>query len=215
MVEDKELRVYKKKTLVNLKPDSIIALKKDNETQVELYVTDINGLPYSVKNLSLSNTDGNIIVSNTLTGLQINISSQLLTIINSSLQSGDNISELTNDSGYISYLEKESGENIPSHTPVAIINNLAYKLSNLNPQHQFAFVGFSVNGTTQGQICKIQQIGELTLNGWGLTENTQYLAGNAGSIQTENLSNGFTKVVGYATTSNTLQIIKDYSTINR
>jgi len=112
----------------------------------------------------------------------------------------------------ISYI---SAEAIPSYTPVAIYNNLAYKLDASNTNHQFAFVGFSTNGTIAGQTCLIQQIGELELIGWGLTPNTQYLAGTAGTIVTNNTTpNNFTKVIGYATTSNKLQIIKDYTTIN-
>lgn len=215
MVMEKELSVYKKKSLTNLKPDSIIALKRDGETTSELYVTDINGVPYSIKSLNVVNTDGNLEVTTTSSNVRINVSNQLLSLIQNSLQPGDNISELNNDIGYISYLEKESAENIPSHTPIAILDNKAYKLNNLNPLHQFAFVGFSVNGTSIGQTCKIQQIGEITLNAWGLSENTQYLAGENGAIQTNNSSLGFTKVIGYATTSNSLQIIKDYNSVNK
>lgn len=110
----------------------------------------------------------------------------------------------------------ESGENIPSYTPIAIYNNLAYKLDASNPLHQFAFVGFSINGTTTGQNCEIQQIGKLTLLGWGLIQNQQYLAGINGTLITNNISSSnFTKVIGYATDTNTLQIIKDSITINK
>ena len=113
-------------------------------------------------------------------------------------------------------LSKVSGESIPSFTPVAIYNNLAYKLDASNPLHQFAFVGFSTNGTSIGQTCEIKQIGEVYLSGWGLIPNQQYLAGVNGTLITENLSSSnFTKVIGYATDSNTLQIIKDLTTINK
>lgn len=112
-------------------------------------------------------------------------------------------------------LTKISAENIPSYTPIAIYNNLAYKFDNLNPLHQFAFVGFSTNGTTIGQTCIIQQIGELTLTGWGLIPNSHYLASSNGLMQTDNLGLGFTKVIGYATSTNSLQIIKDTITINK
>lgn len=113
-------------------------------------------------------------------------------------------------------LVKVSAESIPSHTPVVIINNLAYKLNSSNPMHQFAFVGFSENGTSIGQNCQIKQIGEVFLFGWGLTPNQHYLAGINGTLITNNLSNtNFTKVIAYATDSNTLQIIKDSITINK
>ena len=113
-------------------------------------------------------------------------------------------------------LIKVSGESIPSHTPVAIINNLAYKLDSSNPLHQFAFVGFSENGTSIGGNCSIKQIGEIVLMGWGLIPNQHYLAGVNGTFITNNLSaTNFTKVIGYATDSNTMQIIKDSTTINK
>lgn len=118
----------------------------------------------------------------------------------------------TRPSNIVSYIAAES---IPSHTPVAIYNNLAYKLDASNINHQFAFVGFSKNGSSTGQNCLVQQVGEITLIGWGLIPNKQYLAGTNGTIVLDNITlNTFTKVVGYATTSDSLQIIKDYSTIN-
>jgi hypothetical protein len=123
---------------------------------------------------------------------------------------------LQGEKGEFDNLFRVSAEPIPSHTPVAIYNNLAYKLDASNTLHQFAFVGFSVNGTNTGQFCEIKVLGEITLVGWGLIPNQQYLAGINGTIITENLSiSNFTKVIGYATDSNTLQIIKDSITINK
>lgn len=123
---------------------------------------------------------------------------------------------LQGQKGEFDNLIKVSGEPIPSYTPVAIYNNLAYKLDSSNPLHQFAFVGFSVNGTNIGQNCEIQVLGELTLNGWGLIPNKQYLCGVSGSLITDNLSLlNFTKVIGYAVNSDKLQIIKDSITINK
>lgn len=118
--------------------------------------------------------------------------------------------------GVFENLIKVSAEPIPSHTPVAIYNNLAYKLDASNPLHQFAFFGFSVNGSNTGENCEIQVLGEITLSGWGLIPNQQYLSGVNGTLIVENLStSNFTKVIGYATNSNTLQIIKDSVTINK
>lgn len=113
-------------------------------------------------------------------------------------------------------ISKISGENINSHTPIAIINNLAYKLDSSNPLHQFAFAGFTEASSTIGNLCAIKQIGEVTLSGWGLTPNQNYLAGVNGTLITSNISSlNFTKVIGYATTADTLQIIKDSITINK
>lgn len=114
------------------------------------------------------------------------------------------------------FIIKISGENITSHTPIVLVNNLAYKLNSSNPLHQFAFVGFSEASSLAGQNCQIKQIGEVVLMGWGLIPNQHYLAGVNGTLITNNLSStNFTKVIGYAVDSNTLQIIKDSITINK
>jgi hypothetical protein len=113
-------------------------------------------------------------------------------------------------------ITKTSGENLNSHTPIALINNLAYKLDASNPLHQFAFVGFTEASSLIGQSCTIKQIGEVTLLGWDLIPNQHYLAGTNGTLIIENLSgSNFTKIIAYATDSNTLQIIKDSLTINK
>jgi len=110
---------------------------------------------------------------------------------------------------------KIAAESIPSHTPVAIVNNQAYKLDVSNPLHQFAFAGFSLNGTSAGFECIIKQSGEVYLGGWGLIPNQHYLAGINGTLITNNLSaTNFTKVIGYATTSDSLQIVTS-QTINK
>jgi hypothetical protein len=114
------------------------------------------------------------------------------------------------------FITKTAGENINSHAPVAIVNNLVYKLDASNPLHQFAFVGFTLTSVTMSNEVEIKQIGEIALNGWGLTPNQQYLAGVGGALITSNSSiSNFTKVIGYSTTSDTLQIIKDSITINK
>lgn len=220
-----EVKSYKVLTLPsNPQPNSIYWVKSYINNDVSGFITDIYGVPFPLKDLqggtitNVTNTDGNLVITG-ITNKIVNLNPSLLTLINNSLQVGGNISSLVNNVGFLTVndlpLQKVSGENIPSYTPIAIINNLAYKLDNLNSSHQFAFVGFSINGTSTGQICKVQQIGEVTLQGWNLTPNTQYLAGDTGALQTINNSAGFTKVIGYATTANSLQIIKDYTTINK
>lgn len=113
-------------------------------------------------------------------------------------------------------LEKESAEPIPSHTPIAVVNNRAHKFDASIEAHQFAFAGFSINGTSAGQICKIQERGELELQGWGLTAGAHYLSGITGTMIRENLSDtNFTKVIAYAVNTNIIKIINEYVTINK
>ena len=206
-----EVKSYKVLALpINPSPDSIYWVKGSSASDVIGYITDRNGVPYPLKDISgsggittLINTDGNLVITGADNKV-INISPALLSLINSALQPEDE-----------NTIEKVSAENIPSHTPIAIVNNQAYKFDASNINHQFAFAGFSKNGTTTGQTCLIQQQGEIELVGWGLTPNQQYLAGTSGAIVVDNTTlNNFTKVLGYATTMDTLQIIKDFSSVN-
>lgn len=222
MVTDIPVKIQIVKSLSNLKPSRIMVVKPDGDSDFSLYVTDKGGIPYPLKSSggSITNTDGNLTVTGSLIKI-INLNPSLLTLINSALKTGDNVSGLVNDAGYLTSIDlqkvsKIAAENINSHTPVAIVNNLAYKLDSSNPLHSFAFAGFSEVSSTIGNLCTIKQIGEITLNGWGLIPNKQYLAGINGTMITENLSNtNFTKIIGYATTVNSLQIIKDSLTINK
>ena len=190
--------------------NSIYWVKSSPSSVVSGFITDINGVPYPLKDLqgsggitTLINTDGNLVITG-VNNKVINIAPALLSLINSALQPEDE-----------NTIEKVSAENIPSHTPIAIVNNQAYKFDASNINHQFAFAGFSKNGTIIGQTCLIQQQGEIELVGWGLIPNQQYLAGTSGAIVVDNITlNNFTKVLGYATTTDTLQIIKDYSSVN-
>ena len=210
MTTDTPIKIQIVKSLSNLKPSRMIAVKADNESSFSLYVTDKVGVPYPLKDLQgsggitgLTNTDGNLVITG-VNNKVINITPALLSLINSALQPEDE-----------NAIEKVSAENIPSHTPIAIVNNQAYKFDASNINHQFAFAGFSKNGTISGQTCLIQQQGEIELIGWGLIPNQQYLAGTAGAIVVDNITlNNFTKVLGYATTTDTLQIIKDFSSVN-
>ena len=103
-----EVRAYKVTSLQGVKPNSIVALKVPNESNFELYVSDLQGVPYPLKDISggggviqsIVNTDGNITITGS-NNLTINITPSLLSVINSALQAGDNISDLNNDAEYI------------------------------------------------------------------------------------------------------------------
>jgi hypothetical protein len=103
-----QVRIYKEDSLAGVKPNSVVALKVPNEDKFELFVTDLQGVPYSLKTISggggaiqtITNTDGNITITGS-NNLTINITPSLLSVINSALQVGDNISDLNNDAGYI------------------------------------------------------------------------------------------------------------------
>jgi hypothetical protein len=100
---------YKVDSLTNLNPNSIVALKVAG-SKFELYVTDLQGVPYSLNATmdgaitSITNTDGNLTITGTTTKV-INISQALIDLINNSVQVGDNITDLLNDAGYITIVD--------------------------------------------------------------------------------------------------------------
>lgn len=95
------IKIQLVKTLADVEPSRIVAVKNDGDTTFSLYITDKQGVPFPIKDnsgiVAITNTDGNLDIN----GTEINISPTLLATISSALQSGDNISELTNDVGYI------------------------------------------------------------------------------------------------------------------
>lgn len=108
----------------------------------------------------------------------------------------------------------ESGEDITSHKPIAIVNNKAYLYDASNILHLHAFSGFSITGALQNEMLTVKQQGIVTLNGWGLTQAQTYLAGVSGNLATINTGLSFTRIIGYAEDSNSLLIIKESPIIN-
>jgi hypothetical protein len=105
------------------------------------------------------------------------------------------------------------GENINSHTPVVLINNMLYKMNNTNMLHQFSFVGFTkTSGIAGSDIEVIDKI--INLTGWGLVPGMHYLSGINGTVVTNVTSgNSFKKIIGFAQDADTLLIYKNYDSI--
>lgn len=104
----------------------------------------------------------------------------------------------------------QCGENINSHTPVALIGNMLYRMNYSNMLHQYVFLGFSFTSGVLGQNIEVEDI-LITLNGWGLLPNTNYLCGLNGALITENSQvNTFRKIIGFSQDSNTMLIYKNY-----
>lgn len=101
----KEIKSFKLTSLPSVLPaDSLFYVRRTPSSPVEIYITSLTGVPYPIKDLSgiqsVVNTDGTItVISGTNTNIRI--SSATMALINGALQSGDNISELFNDAGYI------------------------------------------------------------------------------------------------------------------
>lgn len=109
-----------------------------------------------------------------------------------------------------------SGEAIPSYTPVAVINGIAYRYDAADITHLMAFAGFSINGVSNtGETVLIRKTGIISLNGWGLTVGSHYLSGLDGAISTTlNPSALFKRVLGYAQTADKLNILNYNPVIN-
>lgn len=105
---DIPIKIQFVKALSNLKPNRLIVKKADNESVFSLFVTDKNSLPFAIKDntstgsgiQTLINIDGTLAITSGLNKV-INISPATMAVINSALQSGDNISTLNNNVGYI------------------------------------------------------------------------------------------------------------------
>jgi len=105
---DIPIKIQFVKALSNLKPNRLIVKKADNESVFSLFITDKNSLPFSIKDntsigsgiQTLINIDGTLSITSGLNKV-INISPTTMAVINSALQSGDNISTLNNNVGYI------------------------------------------------------------------------------------------------------------------
>ena len=100
---DIPIKIQFVKSLSNLKPSRMIAVKADGDTTFTLYVTDKNSLPYPLKDLTgsggitnVSNTDGNLVITG-INNKVINISPALLATINSALQSSDLPEQVTGE----------------------------------------------------------------------------------------------------------------------
>lgn len=130
----KEVKSYKLKVLPNNPiPNAILYVKSDTDTEVSMYITDFNGIPFPLKDeatgtggiQTISNSDGTISVLGT-NNTVLNLSTSIKNIINSALQPGANISELVNDENYITLADIPSQivdlQATPSNTNVAIEN---------------------------------------------------------------------------------------------
>lgn len=105
-----EIKSYKYLSLPSTPiKNAVLYVLDQNTNVVNTYITDLNGVPIPLKDLSgsftgvqtVTNLDGSITVSGLTTTPVVSISASMQSLINGALQSGDNISELVNDANYI------------------------------------------------------------------------------------------------------------------
>lgn len=206
-------------------PSGPIAPIVPGDTNITLSTKAIeNTNPITIKSITLTNTS-----SFEVTGVYIYLGFRnrgFVPLLNN-ITIPANATVVLNENGFSKYPEESQGlliqglprietcgENLNSHTPVVLVNNLIYKLDNTNPLHQFSFIGFTKTSALNGNLVDIETY-KITLLGWGLIPNTNYLAGPAGTlITTNNVLGSFTKVIGYSETSETLLIYNNDTPIN-
>lgn len=115
-------RFYKTTSVIHATvPNAIFFVKGINDTSVRTYVTTLDGQAIPLQDLTggagggaitLTSTDGSITVTGTSTSKNIELSSALQNLINNALQSGDAISFLINDAGYITLAD------VPTFDPI-------------------------------------------------------------------------------------------------
>lgn len=118
MASTTEIKLFKADTILDVtEKNALYCIKSPTDTEFRIIVTDKFGNPVNQKDNSGSGTtnivsnDGSIIITGTTTK-NLQIASSLQTLINSALQSGNNISELFNDVGYITLTD------IPGFNPL-------------------------------------------------------------------------------------------------
>ena len=144
-----ELKLYKVNSVSQIsKPNSVFFVKGANETETRGFVTTKDGIPVPFKDLNsgtgsgittLNSLGGTIEISGTSTIKNLEIEASLLALINSALQSGDPITSLVNNAGYITLSD------VPTFNP------LDYDLEDFNNASSDPFArqsDLSVGGAT-------------------------------------------------------------------
>ena len=116
-----ELKLYKVTSVLQANiPNSVFFVKGENDIETTGYVTTKNGTPIPFKALNSGSSSGItsiVSIGNTLdvTGTSaiknIEVDASLLALITSAIQSGDTISSLTNDAGYITLADVPTQNN--------------------------------------------------------------------------------------------------------
>lgn len=107
MASTTEIKLFKASSILEAtEKDSLYCIKSPTDTEFRIVVTDKYGNPINQKDnsgggtLNIESTDGSISITGTTTK-NLKIATALQNLINSALQTGDNISSLTNDSAFI------------------------------------------------------------------------------------------------------------------
>ena len=117
----KEVKLYKTTSVsFATEPDAVFFVKGLNDTNVRTYITTLDGQAIPLQDLTggvggittLTSNDGSITITGTSTSKNIQLSSALQNLINNALQSGDAVSSLINDEGYITLAD------VPTFDPI-------------------------------------------------------------------------------------------------
>lgn len=120
-MSQRQIRNYKLNSLPSSPiPDAILYILDEQTGKVKTYITDMSGVPIPLIDetgsggiLNVINTDGNLVITG-ITTRTINLDPTIASLIQSAVQSGDNISTLVNDAGYITILDVPPTETFES-----------------------------------------------------------------------------------------------------
>lgn len=139
----------------------------------------------------------------------LNVNNQKVTNVPDPINALDAVNLQTLQNATSTNLTYIAGENINSHTPVVLINNLLYKCDITNSSHQFSYIGFTKNSVISGASVEVVTEGVISLSGWGLTTDSYYQLNINSTISlTEPTLGLFKQVVGFSQTSNDLLLLR-------
>ena len=159
-----ELKLYKVTSVLHINiPNSVFFVKGVNDTETTGYVTTENGTPIPFKNLnssggsgitSITSTGNTLDVTGSISVKNIEVSSSLAALINSAIQSGDAISSLMNDAGYITVAD----------IPIPTLQQVTTGTGSNETTSPIVAFGYFVNGVSPPRVV-VDEVG--TLVNWG------------------------------------------------
>jgi hypothetical protein len=122
-----------------------------------------------------------------------------------------NLQTLQSVNGNTNIKTYTAGENINSHTPVALVGDKIYQLNVLDPLHTFSYVGFTLTSCLINTDVEVIKEGVIFLIGWGLIPDRLYQADYMISPLSTSRPNdvNFQQVFGYSLDSDTL-LLRDF-----
>lgn len=157
MASEFEIKQYKRKVLPTSsqsRPNSIYWIKADTDSEIKAYITDQNGIPYSLKDIfnggvqTITNLDGSITVVGS-TSIIVKISDAIQALINGALQENKIVvsEQPLGDINGINAIFTTSNNLIPNSEKIYVNGNRQKKPDDYNIAGQTVTFTFSPQST--------------------------------------------------------------------